>query len=103
MTPRMRLAWFGAVAFVAIVGLGNLLIWLLDSLDPPGWWAIDLQLVLDAGSRFLAGTPLYADPKFLYPPLAAVLAAPWSLLDPLALSLAWAAAKVAWRSSRSSG
>ena len=38
------------------------------------WWAIDLDLVLDAGRRLVAGEPLYADPKFLYPPLAAVVA-----------------------------
>ncbi len=95
MTPRLRLAWFAAVAFVAIIGLGNLAIWTGDSLAGRGWWAIDLQLVLDAGSRFVAGAPLYADPKFLYPPLAAVVGAPLSALDPVVLSLAWAAAKVA--------
>ena len=95
MTPRLRLAWFAAVAFVALIGLGNLAIWIMDSVTGHGWWAIDLRLVVDAGSRYLAGTPLYADPKFLYPPLAAVVGAPLSGLDPLAVSLAWAAAKVA--------
>jgi glycosyl transferase family 87 len=95
VTPRLRLAWFAAVAFVALIGLGNLSIWILDSVTGHSWWAIDLQLVLDAGSRYRSGAPLYADPKFLYPPLAAVVGAPLSGLDPVALSLAWAAAKVA--------
>jgi alpha-1,2-mannosyltransferase len=95
VTPRMRLAWFAAVTFVAVIGLGNLALWIADSLDPPGWWAIDLQLVLDAGSRFLAGGALYTDAKFLYPPLAAVVGAPLSSFDPLAVSLLWAAIKVA--------
>lgn len=91
----MRLAWFAAVAFVAVFGLGSLATWFADSLDPPGWWAIDLQLVLDAGARLGAGSPLYSDPKFLYPPLAAVLAAPLSGLDPLPVSVLYAALKVA--------
>jgi hypothetical protein len=95
VTPRLRLAWFAAVAFVALVGLGNLAIWIMDSATGHGWWAIDLRLVTDAGARYLSGAPLYADPKFLYPPLAAVVGAPLSGLDPLAVSLAWAAAKVA--------
>jgi alpha-1,2-mannosyltransferase len=51
--------------------------------------------LLDAGARFRAGAPLYADAKFLYPPLAAVVGAPLSALDPAVLSIAWAAAKVA--------
>src|SRR6188472_2963116 len=91
----MRLAWFAAVTFVAVFGLGSLATWVADSLDPPGWWAIDLQLVLDAGARLLAASPLYADPKFLYPPLAAVVAAPFSGLDPLPVSVLYAAMKLA--------
>jgi hypothetical protein len=94
VTPRTRLAWFGAVAFVAMFGLGTLAVWVADSLDPPGWWAIDLQLLLDAGSRFASGLPLYADPKFLYPPLAAGLASPFSAVAPLPISLVYAALKV---------
>jgi hypothetical protein len=95
VTPTMRLAWFGAVAFVAIFGLGNLAEWVADSFGPNGWWAIDLQLVLDAGARLGSGASLYSDPKFLYPPLAAVVAAPLSGLDPLPLSIIYAALKVA--------
>ena len=37
---------------------------------------------------------LYTDPKFLYPPLAAVVGRPVALLDPFAISLVYAALKV---------
>ena len=90
--PRWRLAWFGAVAFVAMFGLASLVLWL----TAPGesWWAIDLDLILDAGSRLLKGEPLYADPKFLYPPAAAVIGASLAWADPILLSIIYAAAKV---------
>jgi Glycosyltransferase family 87 len=94
MSARMRLAWFAAVVFVAIFGLGELAGWITESLRGPSWWAIDLQLVLDAGTRFGSGQALYTDPKFLYPPLAAVLERPLALLDPFAISLLYAALKV---------
>jgi Glycosyltransferase family 87 len=94
MSARMRLAWFGAIGFVAIFGLGELVGWIGESLRGPSWWAIDLQLVLDAGARLGSGQPLYADPKFLYPPLAAVVGRPLALLDPFAISLLYAALKV---------
>ena len=91
----MRLAWFAAVAFVAIFsGSGRSPTW-LDSLETPGWWAIDLQLVLDAGARLLAGSPLYSDPKFL-----TRRSRRWSRrrslsgLDALPVSLTYAALKV---------
>ncbi len=108
----MRLAWFAAVVFVAIFGLGELAGWIGESLRGPSWWAIDLQLVLDAGNRLASSQPLYADPKFLYPPLAAVVVRPLALLDPFEISLLYAATKVAlavvavraltpsWRSAR---
>jgi len=94
MSARMRLGWFAAVVFVAIFGLGELAGWIAESLRGPSWWAIDLQLVLDAGSRLGSGQPLYADPKFLYPPLAAVVGRPLALFDPFALSLVYALLKV---------
>lgn len=94
MTPRLRLAWFGAVAFVAIFGAGELARWIGETLAGGGWWAIDLQLVLDGADRLASGRPLYEDPKLLYPPLAAVVALPLRALDPAAVGLAYAAAKL---------
>jgi hypothetical protein len=91
---RLRLAWFGAVVFVAIFGAGSFADWIAESLRGPSWWAIDLTLVLDAARRLGAGEPLYADPKFLYPPLAAVVTIPLLAIDGFALSLAYAALKV---------
>ena len=92
MSPKFRLAAFAAVMFVAIFGVGEFARWVLTE----DWWAIDLQLVLEAGARLVAGTPpLYSDPKFLYPPLAAVLAVPLQPLDPFVVSLAYLAFKVA--------
>jgi len=35
MSKRARLAWFAAVAFVAIFGIGNLYLWIRESLDGP--------------------------------------------------------------------
>jgi alpha-1,2-mannosyltransferase len=90
----MRLAWFAATLFVAIFGAGNLVIWIRESLAGPSWWATDLDLWLRAGGRLVAGQALYADPAFLYPPAAAVVAVPLRLLDPFALSIAYAAGKV---------
>jgi hypothetical protein len=95
MSARMRLGWFAAVVFVAIFGIGEFAGWIAESVRGPSWWAIDLQLVLDAGRRLASGEPLYADPSFLYPPLAAVLGRPLVLLDPFAISLPYAALKVA--------
>jgi Glycosyltransferase family 87 len=94
MSARMRLGWFAAVVFVAIFGVGELVRWIGESLQGPSWWAIDLQLVLDAGSRLGSGQPLYADPKFLYPPLAAVVSRPLALADSFTISLLYAALKV---------
>lgn len=94
MSKRARLAWFASVAFIAIFGVAELSRWILQSLQGPGWWAIDLQLVLDAGQRLIDGEPLYADPKFLYPPLAAVIGAPLTLFAPLPISVVYAAVKV---------
>jgi hypothetical protein len=91
----MRLAWFAATLFVAIFGMGELVRWIRESLTGPSWWAIDLDLWLRAGGRLAAGEVLYADPAFLYPPVAAVLAVPLRAVDPFALSLAYAVAKVA--------
>lgn len=91
----MRLAWFAAVTFVVLFGIGSLAEWIAVQFGPSAWWGIDLQLVLDAGARLVAGSPLYSDPKFLYPPLAAVVAVPFTGFDPLPLSLGYAAVKVA--------
>ena len=97
----MRLAWFAAVAFVAIFGVAEFAGWIAECMRGPSWWATDLYLVLDAGGRLASGQPLYADPRFLYPPLAAVVAAPLTALDPFALSLAYLALKVSDRDRRS--
>ena len=94
MNPRMRLAWFAAVAFVAIFGAAEFAGWIAECVRGPSWWATDLAIVLDAGQRLVLGQPLYADPRFLYPPLAAVVAAPLTVLDPFALSLAYVALKL---------
>jgi hypothetical protein len=96
LTPRRRLMWFTVTAFVPIFGVGEFARWVLvDPAGGPGWWGIDLQLVVDAGGRFVAGQPIYADPRFLYPPLAALLAGPLTRLDFLALSWVYAGLKVA--------
>jgi hypothetical protein len=94
MSKRARLAWFAAVAFVAIFGIGNLYLWIRESLDGPSWWAIDYQLVVDAANRLFDGSPLYADPKYLYSPLAAVLGLPLTWVDPFAASVTYAVLKV---------
>jgi hypothetical protein len=94
MSKRARLAWFAAVAFVAVFGIGELLGWIRESVEGPGWWAIDFQLVVDAANRLLDGSPLYADPRFLYPPLAAIVGLPVAQVDPFAASVTYAVFKV---------
>ena len=95
MTPRRRLAWFAAAVFVVLFGLGEFGSWVVAAWQGHSWWGIDLHLILDAGARLTAGQPIYADPRFLYPPLAAVVGAPLAPLDFDAVSLVYAAAKVA--------
>jgi hypothetical protein len=92
-STRLRLAWFGAVVFVAVFGAGAFASWIVESVRGESWWAIDLTLVLDAARRLGAGEPLYGDPKFLYPPLAAVVATPLLAVDGFALSLVYAVLK----------
>ncbi len=95
MSRRRRLAWFAAAAFVAVFGLGEFGRWVIEAWQGRSWWGIDLRLVLDAGSRLAAGRPLYDDPKFLYPPLAAVVGRAISGIGFDVASLAFAGLKVA--------
>lgn len=94
MSERLRLASFAAVVFVSLFGAGEFAGWIRESLRGPNWWATDLDLVLRAGERLASAQPLYSDPAFLYPPLAAVLAAPLAVLDPFGLSLTYVALKL---------
>lgn len=90
MSARMRLWWFAAVAFVAMFGIGDLLIWIGQS---PSWWAQDF-VTYDAARRLVDGGALYADPKFLYPPLASLLGIPFLVFDRFSASLVLAAGKI---------
>ena len=96
LTPRLRLAWFAVTAFVAVFGVGEFARWVfIDPAGGPGWWAIDLKLVVDAGARLTAGQPIYADQRFLYPPLAAIVAAAPARLDFMFVSIVYAGLKIA--------
>ncbi len=87
MSERSRLAWFAAVAFVAVFGIGSLAIWTWETLHGPGWWGLDVTAVA-AARRLIAGEPLYVTAAgawggmYLYPPLAAGLALPLTVRDP---------------------
>jgi hypothetical protein len=94
MSSRARLAWFAAVAFVAVFGAGELIRWTLESVTGPSWWGLDI-VSIDAARRLVEGGALYADPKFLYPPLAALAALPLTQLDEGAAALAIAGSKLA--------
>ena len=95
LTPRRRLAWFAVMAFVAIFGVGEFARWVfIDPAGGPGWWGIDLRLVVDAGGRLSAGQPIYADPRFLYPPFAAIVATFLARLDFMAVSIVYAGLKI---------
>jgi hypothetical protein len=80
MSSRARLARFAAVVFVAIFGAGELVRWMLESVTGPSWWGLDI-VSIDAARRLVEGGALYADPKFLYPPLAALAAILLTSLD----------------------
>jgi hypothetical protein len=96
LTPRRRLLWFAVTAFVALFGVGEFAQWVfIDPAGGSGWWGIDLQLVIDAGGRFATGQPIYSDPKFLYPPLVAILAQPLAQLDFMVVSITYAGLKIA--------
>lgn len=92
---RWHLAWFAATVFVALFGLGEFTGWVRAAWTIDGWWGIDLHLVVDAGARLVAGQPLYQDPRFLYPPLAAAIGAPLAGASFDLLSIGLAALKVA--------
>jgi Glycosyltransferase family 87 len=93
MSARMRLGWFAAVVFVVLFGLGELAGWIGESLRGPSWWAIDF-VTYDAARRVADGAALYADPKYLYPPLASLLGIPFLLVDRFSASLILAAVKI---------
>jgi hypothetical protein len=78
--------------FIALFGAASFVLW--NATSETSWWALDLRMLLDAGARYLAGQPLYTDPKFLYPPAAAIVAAPLSLLDPVVVSVVYALVKL---------
>ena len=61
---------------------------------PAGGRSTSSPTTLDAGSRLGSGQPLYADPKYLYPPLASLLGIPFLALDRFSASLVLAAGKV---------
>jgi hypothetical protein len=86
MSHRMRRACFAAVVFVVLFGVGEFARWISESLGASGWWAIDLELVLAAGRRLAAGEPIYADARFLYPPVAAVIGSALAGFDPRLVS-----------------
>jgi Glycosyltransferase family 87 len=93
MPARMRLWWFAAVAFVAIFGIGDLAIWIGESIRGPNWWAIDFT-TYDAAKRVVHGQPLYVDPKYLYPPFGALLGFPFLVIDRFPASLVLAGGKL---------
>lgn len=94
---RWGLALFAASAFVAIFGLVILAISLREAwaTSGPSGWALDLRLILEAGTRLAGNEPLYSDPRLLYPPLAAILGIPLAGLDPAVVALALAGIKIA--------
>jgi hypothetical protein len=92
---RRNLAWFAAVVFVALFGAGEFIGWVRAAWSVDGWWGIDLRLVLEAGSRLEGNLPLYTDPRFLYPPLAALIGRSLAGLDFDLLSLGLTVLKLA--------
>jgi hypothetical protein len=90
-----RLTSFAVVVFVVVFGVGAFIRWVVVGWGGDDWWGIDLHLVLEAGGRLLAGRPIYADERLLYPPLAAVVGAPLSRLPFDLVSVGYAILKVA--------
>jgi hypothetical protein len=89
----MRLAWFAAILFVAIFGAGEFARWIGESIQGPNWWAEDF-VVYDAARRLVTGAALYADPKYLYTPLASLVGVPFLILDRFGASIVYALAKL---------
>jgi hypothetical protein len=77
--------------FIATFGVAAAIRWNLPGMD----WGIDTRRMLEAGARLRAGASPYADPSYYYSPLAALLAAPLSVLPGGWVAAAWAGAKVA--------
>ena len=89
------MAWFAVTVFVVIFGLGEFARWVfIDPAGGPGWWGIDLRLAVDAATRLTGGQPIYADSRFLYPPLAAIVSIPLSHLNFMVVSIVFALVKI---------
>ncbi len=89
------MAWFAVTVFVVIFGLGEFARWVfIDPAGGPGWWGIDLGLAVDAATRLAGSQPIYADSRFLYPPLAAIVSIPLTHLDFMVVSIAFALVKI---------
>jgi hypothetical protein len=95
LSRQQRLGLFATTAFVAIFGVAEFAGWVLKGWSGVDWWGIDLHLVIDAGGRWMAGQPIYANPAFLYPPLAAVVGALVTSMNFDVLSVLYALAKIA--------
>lgn len=87
---RWNLGWFAAGTAVALLGLGDFIVWVGQAWGTDGWWGIDLRLVLDAGSRLASSEPLYADSRVFDAPLAVLVGRllGWIDFDLLSVGLA---------------
>lgn len=94
MTRTQRLAFFATAVFVTVFGVGEFARWVVNGWAGNDWWGIDLHLIIDAGGRWVSGEPLYANPAFLYPPLAALVGAPLTVVDFDWLSVSYALLKI---------
>lgn len=94
LTRGQRLAWFATAVFVIVFGVGEFVRWVVNGWAGNDWWGIDLHLIVDAGGRWIAGESMYANPAFLYPPLAALAGAPLTVVDFDWLSVAYALLKI---------
>lgn len=92
----VRACWLFALPMLA--GLWAAATTFGGSLEPWEPRMVDLDVYRRAGGQLLAGTPIYDDGStlpFLYPPLAALLAVPLTLLSATVVQVGWVGMNVA--------
>lgn len=93
----LRYRWPLVTAVALVPGVVFAIAWLVVVL-PVGFAGQDINRLLQAGARWTNGESIYADPSYLYSPLAAIVVSPAALLPTISRIL-WIVLKcvvIAW-------
>lgn len=95
--PPRPFMWFFVVGCSVLYAVANMIPQIqqvIRQFPDTGWWGLDADLVFQASRRWLDGQSAYADPSFVYTPLAVLLGAPATHVPREYVLLAYALFKV---------